>query len=132
MNLLLHGSIGANGCLHARVLQKKRLPIGESLDTHGYGCLHARVLQKKRLPIGESLDTHGYGRCQDLLDERVKALTDEMGTDWGSSDFHWASKRVAYPKFVAADWPERAKQLFDAAHEVARTIGPTSTDAQRP
>ena len=62
-------------------------------------------------------------RCQHILDERVKALTEQMGSKWGYGDFHWASQRIEYLKFISSDWQARSEKLFSTAAEVARRLG---------
>ena len=61
-------------------------------------------------------------RCQDMLDERVNALTEQMGDKWGYGDFHWMNARLEYPKFINSDWQARSEKLFSAAAEVDRTL----------
>ena len=72
--------------------------------------------------IEKKIDGDLAKRCHDLLDERVKALTEQMGEKWGYSDFHWMNARLEYPKFINSDWQARSEKLFSAAAEVAHRL----------
>jgi len=82
----------------------------------------ARIFIERAL-LEETIDDELAKRCQDLLDERVTALTEQMGDQWGYGDFHWPNARHAYPRFIASDWQTRSEKLYSAAAEVAHKLG---------
>ncbi|HUV39762.1 MAG TPA: glycoside hydrolase domain-containing protein, partial [Planctomycetota bacterium] len=81
----------------------------------------ARIFIEKAI-TEKKIDGELAKRCEEILDERVKALTEQMGDKWGYGDWRWESERLEYPAFIASDWQARSKKLYDAAAEVAAAL----------
>jgi hypothetical protein len=53
-------------------------------------------------------------RAQNLLDERVIALTKGMGKGWAYGG-HWSTQKSEFPEFINGGWQERSGELYEEA-----------------
>ncbi len=92
----------------------------------------ARIFIEKAL-LGKKISGDLARRCQDILDERSRAILRGANaliisgawTRYPTSDHGWwyTPGQVGYQWYVGSGWQKRSNKLFDAASEVAAKVG---------
>ena len=97
--------------------------------------VEARIFIEKALTdkkLRDRLDPAFAGRCQDLLDRRtrdmLRAVSTLVQTDdsWANSPVMWWQTPgiIGAEYYLSTDWQRSAEDLFNAAAEVEKAIGP--------